>query len=236
MYKQFMYKALVTGGTKGIGLAISERLKAKGFEVITCARSGNPTFVCDVTDASQVKAMREQTGPVEILINNAGGVQSAPFSKMTEENWDWHFNLNVKSAFHCVRAYLPGMLEKKWGRIINVASTAGKVGYPYVSAYVAAKHAIVGFTRALAMETAEQGVTVNAVCPSFVDTPMLRESARKISEKTGKPVEEILDTFRAQNPQKRLVTSEEVAAAVEFLIETPAIHGQTISVCGGETF
>ena len=179
-----MYKALVTGGTKGIGLAIAERLKSKGFEVITCARSGNPTFVCDVTDASQVQAMREQTGPVEILINNAGGVQSVPFSKMTEENWDWHFNLNVKSAFHCVRAYLPGMLEKKWGRIINVASTAGKVGYPYVSAYVAAKHAVVGFTRALAMETAEQGVTVNAVCPSFVDTPMLRESARKISEKT----------------------------------------------------
>lgn len=231
-----MYKALVTGGTKGIGFAIAERLKAKGFEVITCARTGNPTFVCDVTDASQVLAMREQTGPVEVLINNAGGVQSAPFLKMTEENWDWHFNLNVKSAFHCVRAYLPGMLEKKWGRIINVASTAGKVGYPYVSAYVAAKHAVVGFTRALAMETAEQGVTVNAVCPSFVDTPMLRESARKISEKTGKPVEEILDTFRAQNPQKRLVTSEEVAGAVEFLIETPAIHGQTISVWGGETF
>jgi NAD(P)-dependent dehydrogenase (short-subunit alcohol dehydrogenase family) len=235
MYKMFMYKALVTGGTRGIGLAIAERLKAKDYEVITCARSGNPTFLCDVTNATEVENMRKQTGPIDVLINNAGGVQTAPFLKITEADWDWHFNLNVKSTFHCIHVYLPAMLDKKWGRIVNVASTAAKTGYPYVAAYVAAKHAVLGFTRALALETAAQGITVNAVCPSFVDTPMLRESVQKISEKTGKSVQEIIDSFRARNPQKRLVTLEEVAATVEFVIETAAINGQAISVCGGET-
>ncbi len=128
------------------------------------------------------------------------------------------------------------MLEKQKGRIINTASTAGKIGGRYLSAYIAAKHAVVGFTRALAQEVAEQGVTVNAVCPSFVDTPMLRESLKRVSAKTGKTVEQILQNFAERSPQKRLITPEEVASAVQFLIENSAVNGQAISICGGETF
>lgn len=230
-----MYKVLVTGGTKGIGLAVAERLRQGNFDVITCARTSDATVKCNVTDTNDVRQMREATGPVDILINNVGGPISLPFLKFKEEDWDQQFQWNVKSVFYCTQQYLPAMLEKKWGRIINIASTAGKKGYPYITAYSAAKHAVIGFTRALAQETAAHGVTVNAVCPSFVDTPMLQNSIEPISRKTGKSVEEILETFRKHNPQNRFVTPEEVASAVMFLIETPGVNGQAISICGGET-
>jgi 3-hydroxybutyrate dehydrogenase len=230
-----MYKVLVTGGTKGIGLAIAERLRQSNFEVITCARGSEASIKCDVTDAAQVRQMRETTGPVDILVNNAGGPITMPFLKLKEEDWDQQFQWNVKSVFYCTQQYLPAMLEKKWGRIINIASTAGKKGHSYISAYCAAKHAVIGLTRALAQETAPLGVTVNAVCPSFVDTPMLQNSVEPISRKTGRSVEEILDTFRKHNPQNRFITPEEVASAVMFLIETPGVNGQAISICGGET-
>jgi 3-hydroxybutyrate dehydrogenase len=230
-----MYKVLVTGGTQGIGLAIAERLRKGSFEVITCARGSDATVKCDVTDAAQVRQMRETTGPVDILINNAGGPITTPFMKIKEEDWDQQFQWNVKSVFYCTQQYLPSMIEKKWGRIINIASTAGKKGHSYITAYCAAKHAVIGLTRALAQETAAHGVTVNAVCPSFVDTPMLQNSVEPISRKTGKSVEEILETFRKHNPQNRFITPEEVASAVMFLIETPGVNGQAISICGGET-
>jgi NAD(P)-dependent dehydrogenase (short-subunit alcohol dehydrogenase family) len=231
-----MYKVLVTGGTKGIGLAIAELLKGQGHDVVTCARDENATVQCDVSRPEQVEAMREQIGPVDVLINNAGGVRTAPFLRLSEEDWDWHFQLNIKSVFYCTKAFLPAMVEKKWGRIINIASTAGKVGGSYITAYSASKHAVVGLTRALAQEVAESGVTVNAVCPSFVDTPMLRESLKKVSQKTGKTEEEIVTAFQARSPLKRLVTPQEVALTVEFLIANGGINGQAISVCGGETF
>jgi NAD(P)-dependent dehydrogenase (short-subunit alcohol dehydrogenase family) len=128
------------------------------------------------------------------------------------------------------------MIEKQYGRIIQIASTAGKIGMPYISAYTATKHAVIGLTRALAREVATKGVTVNAVCPSYVDTPMLRESLQSVSAKTGKSVDEIIESFRNQNPQKRLVKTEEVAEAVKFLMENGAINGQALSLCGGETY
>jgi NAD(P)-dependent dehydrogenase (short-subunit alcohol dehydrogenase family) len=231
-----MYKALVTGGTRGIGLAIAERLRKAGHDVITCARDEGADLRCDVTSRSDVERMREQVGAVDILVNNAGGTGSAPFLKIDEAEWDRLIQLNLKSVYYCTQAFLPAMLEKKFGRIVNIASVAGKVGVRYVAGYVAAKHAVIGLTRALAVEYADKGITVNAVCPSFVDTPMLRRGLSTISKKTKKTEEEILETFRSRNPQHRLVTPEEVATAVQFVIDTPAVNGQSIALCGGETF
>ncbi len=231
-----MRKALVTGGTKGIGAGIASRLRNAGYDVLTCGRSDTADIRCDVTDKAQVEAMQSKVGRIDILINNAGGVRTDLFLNMTEEDWDWHFNLNLKSIFYCTQSFLPGMVENKWGRIVNVASTAGKIGGRYISAYVASKHAVIGLTRSLALEQARSGITVNAICPSFVDTPMLREHVKLIAEKTGKTADQILDSFRSSNPQKRFVTNEEVAHAVQFVIENGAVNGQAISLCGGETF
>lgn len=230
-----MKKALVTGGTKGIGEAIALTLRDNGFHVITCARDENADVRCDVTDRNQVQRMRNEIGPIEILINNVGGAHTAPFLKITEEDWDWHINVNLKSIYYCAQAFLPSMVESKWGRIINIASTAGKIGGRYLSAYSAAKHAVIGLTKSLALEYAENGITVNAVCPSFVDTPMLREGAKRAAEKTGKSVEQILEHFRAVNPQKRFVTTQEVAEVALFLIHNGGVNGQSISICGGQT-
>jgi len=228
-------KVLVTGGTKGIGAAIAEHLRTNGYDVISVARGKDADRQCDVTDKHQVDALKSNVGPVDILVNGAGVVKTSPFLKITEENWDWHFSVNLKSIFYCTQAFLPEMLQSRWGRVINIASTAGKIGGRYLSAYSASKHAVIGLTRSLAVECAESGVTVNAVCPSFVDTPMTREGANLVSQRTGKPVEQVMETFRNINPQKRFVTPEEVAHAVRFLIENAAVNGQAISLCGGET-
>lgn len=230
-----MSKVLVTGGTKGIGLAVVQHLRATGHEVFACARDERADIRCDVTLREDVDRMCSSLGTIDVLVNNVGGAVSAPFLKMDEAVWDDQIRLNLKSIYYCIQAFLPGMLAQKNGRIINVASTAGKIGYPYISAYAAAKHAVVGLTRSLAKEVAERGVTVNAVCPSFVDTPMLRDSVSKASARTGKTVDELLDVFRNQNPQKRFVTSEDVAIAVKFLIDTSSVNGQAITLCGGET-
>jgi NAD(P)-dependent dehydrogenase (short-subunit alcohol dehydrogenase family) len=228
-------KALVTGGTKGIGAAIVHHLRESGYEVISTARGKEADYPCDVTSKTEVESLKAKVGAIDILINGAGGVRTSPFLKITEENWDWHFSTNVKSIFYCTQAFLPDMLQNKWGRIINISSTAGKIGGRYLSAYVATKHAVIGLTRSLALECAESGVTVNAVCPSFVDTPMTREGAKLVAERTGRTFEQIMDSFKRINPQNRFVTPEEVAHAVHFLIENSAVNGQSISLCGGET-
>jgi NAD(P)-dependent dehydrogenase (short-subunit alcohol dehydrogenase family) len=230
-----MSKVLVTGGTRGIGSAIVAVLRGAGYEVISCARGDGADIRCDVTRPEEVARLRLEAGEIDVLVNNAGGAQTAPFLKITEDMWDDQFRLNLKSVYYCIQQFMPGMLERKHGRIINIASTAGKKGYRYISAYVAAKHAIVGLTRALAQEVAAKGVTVNAVCPSFVDTPMVRASLAEVAEKSRKSEEEVLTAYRSFNPQNRFVTPEEVASAVKFLIETPSVNGQAISLCGGET-
>lgn len=230
-----MSKVLVTGGTRGIGQAIVAGLRSAGYEVISVARGQTADICCNVLDRRDVARLHREAGEIDVLVNNAGGVVTAPFLKMTEEVWDDQFSLNLKSAWYCIHEFMPGMLERKQGRIVNISSTAGKKGYRYISAYVAAKHALVGLTRALAQEVAHRGVTVNAVCPSFVDTPMLRHSVAEVAAKTGRSEEELLSIYREHNPQGRFVLPEEVASVVRFLIETPSINGQAISVCGGET-
>lgn len=230
-----MSKVLVTGGTRGIGAAIVVDLRNAGYQVISVARSAGADIRCDVTDRDAVARLHREAGEIDILVNNAGGAVTAPFLKMSEQTWDDQFSLNLKSAWYCIQEFMPGMIQRKRGQIINIASTAGKKGYPYIAAYVSAKHAIIGLTRALAKELAKKGVTVNAVCPSFVDTPMLRRSAAEVAAKTGKSADELLGLYRAQNPQNKFVLPEEVARAVRFLIETSAINGQAIALCGGET-
>jgi 3-hydroxybutyrate dehydrogenase len=231
-----MKKVLVTGGTKGIGEGIATFLRNSGeYEVITCARDHSADVRCDVTDRTQVERMRAEIGSVEILVNNVGGIRTAPFLKIDENEWDWHINLNLKSTYLCTQAFLPSMIGNGWGRIINIASTAGKIATRYISAYAAAKHAVIGLTKALAREYAQTGVTINAVCPSFVDTPMLREDAKRASERTGISLDQVMEQIQKMNPQKRFVTTQEVAEAVLFFIRNGGVNGQALSICGGET-
>jgi 3-hydroxybutyrate dehydrogenase len=244
--------ALVTGGSRGIGRAVAAALARAGATVTvlgrdqatleqTAARGDAGGFVvADVTDAAAVSASIAQAaaqhGPVDILIANAGGAESAPFAKADPAQFRRMFELNVMGTVHPIRAVLDGMVARRFGRIVAIASTAGLKGYAYVSAYCAAKHAVVGLVKALALETAATGVTVNAVCPGYTDTDMVRESAARISAKTGRPAEEAVAAMVRNNPLGRLITPDEVAGAVLFLCspEAAAITGTTVTVAGGE--
>ena len=243
--------ALVTGGSRGIGAAIARALLAHGARVTITGRDektlaaaarelGAGFVVNDVTDPSAVARAfphaQQAAGRVDILVNNAGQAISAPFVKTNLELWHKMLAVNLDGTFLFTQAALPAMLEAGWGRIVNLASTAGLTGHPYVSAYCAAKHAVVGLTRALASEVAARGVTVNAVCPGYTDTDMVRESMAKIMSKTGRAKEAILAELVARNPQKRLVQPAEAANAVAWLClpGSEAIHGQAIAVAGGE--
>ncbi len=245
--------ALITGGTRGIGAAVAIQLLAAGAQVTVLGRkpgmaqelmdasSDSLHSVCaDVSDAAQVAAAfdaaRARFGPVALLINCAGQASSAPFLKTDAQLWQQMLAVNLTGTMLCTQAALPDMLAAGWGRVVNVVSTAGLVGYAYVSAYCAAKHGVIGLTRALALEVAKKGITVNAVCPGYTETDILRESIANVVAKTGRSEQEARASFAAGNPQGRIVQPEEVADTVLWLCGqgASAIHGQSISVSGGE--
>jgi 3-hydroxybutyrate dehydrogenase len=244
--------ALVTGGGRGIGRAVAAALAGAGATVTVVGRSEAPLIqavkagdaagyaIADVTEETAMKrsvAEAEQArGPIAILVNNAGSVESGPFASTSASVFRNMWNVHVMGAVHASQAVLPGMLARGFGRIVNIASTAGLKGYPYVSAYCAAKHALVGLTRALAAETAKRGITVNAVCPGYTDTDLLRGSVDSVAAKAGRAEAEILGEYANQAPIRRLILPQEVAAAVLYLCaaEAAAVTGTTLAVAGGE--
>ena len=236
--------ALVTGGARGIGRAISELLLSHGARVTVLGRNPPPDggdFVqADVADPQAVarafQEVRQKSGPIDILVNNAGQAASAPFGKTDLALWRRIMAVNLDGVFHCTQAALPDMVEARWGRVVNIASTAGIIGYAYVSAYCAAKHGVVGLTRALALEAAAKNITINAVCPGFTETDMFAETVGNIVAKTGRTPEQARAELASRNPQKRLVQPAEVANAVAWLClpGSEAITGQAIAVAGGE--
>lgn len=240
--------AVVTGASRGIGASIARRLSEQGAEVVLMSRNldrlqeladvlpGATAVRIDVTDPGSVAAAFSQVGAVDILVNNAGNAETAPFHRTDEALWQRMLDLNLSSAFLCIGQVLPGMRERRSGRIVNIASTAGLKGYAYVTAYCAAKHGLVGLTRSLAAETAKLGITVNAVCPGYTETDMLEGSASRIASATGLSHEAAKARLMADNPQGRFIQPEEVAACVAWLCSADgrSVTGQTIAVDGGE--
>ena len=245
--------ALVTGAGRGIGAAIATRLVQEGVRVTLLGRTADvlnalaqklgaqtQVVTADVSSAEQmrdvVQSASAQFGPIDILVNNAGQARSAPLHKADDELWSSMLAVNLTGTYNGIRAVLPSMLERNFGRIVNVASTAGLLGYPYVTAYCAAKHGVVGLTRALALEVANRNITVNAVCPGYTDTDIVRDTIRNITAKTGRSEQEALEALVARNPQRRLIQPEEVANTVIWLClpGSESITGQSIAVAGGE--
>src|SRR5438034_2397084 len=246
--------AWVTGGGRGIGRATALALAAASARVVVSARSvaevdrvageicaaGGQGFAvrCDVTSDREVQAAFEAAAArfqrIDILINNAGFAESAPLTRLDPALWDKTIDVNLTGTYRCTRAVLPKMLERRHGRIVNIASMAATVGYAYTTAYCAAKHGVLGFTRALALETTGKGVTVNAVCPGWVDTEMTVASVKKIVETTGRTSEEARRTLESMNPQRRLIQPEEVAAVAVFLAGPDAadVTGEAYGVDG----
>ena len=245
----------ITGAAQGIGAAIAETLAHQGA-VLTLAGRRQPVLetlaqrlqtitrcavvTMDVSDADAVAhgfaQARAALGPVNMLVNNAGQAESAPFGKTSPELWQRMLDVNLTGTFLCTQAALPDMLAARAGRIVNIASTAGQRGYAYVAAYVAAKHGVIGLTRALALEMAQKGITVNAVCPGYTETEILRQSIANVVAKTGRSEAEARAEFAQSNPQRRMVQPQEVADAVQWLCSDAAasVTGQSISVSGGE--
>jgi len=245
--------ALVTGGGTGVGETIALHLAEAGAKVTISGRRTEPleqvaaksdliSFVtADVTDEKSVADMytaaRAANGPIDIVIANAGAAESASMSKVTLEQWQRLIDVNLTGVFLTCRDALKDMRDQGWGRIINIASIAGRRGYAYVVPYCSAKHGVVGLTRALAAETAKQNITVNAICPGYMMTELVEQSAQTIVDKTGLSREDALASMVATNPQNRMIETEEVAEAVLWLCGSgsQSITGQTISISGGET-
>jgi len=228
-------RALITGGGSGIGRAIATKL-AQTCEVTLLGRdkakleaTGFAAIVADVTDPALSIG-----GDFDIVVNNAGIVRTAPFLKQSDADWSDMWRTNVMGAVHVTRAVLPGMRARDWGRIVNIASAASLKGYAYVSAYTASKHALLGLTRSLATELVETGITVNAVCPGYTETDIVRDAVANIVSKTGRSEDEARAGFL--NPQGRLIRPKEVAAAVAYLVcdEARGVTGQALAIAGGE--
>lgn len=242
---------LVTGASRGIGAAIARALAADGHRVACAARAAAPleAFAAsigglavpfDVTDrtalAPALARVEAALGPVEVLVSNAGISGSAPFAKVADADWDATIEVNLSAGFRLARAVVPGMVARGFGRVVFVASNAGLAGYAYTAAYCAAKHGVVGLMRSMAVELARTGVTVNAVCPGFVETDMARDAIDRIAATTGRDAGEARAALERLNPQRRLIQPEEVAHAVRGLVDDAArgVNGQALVVDGGQ--
>lgn len=242
--------ALVTGGGRGIGRAIALQLASEGARVAVTGRTieqlesvakevNGIAIRADLGDRAStdvaIKTIEERLGRVDILVNNAGIADAAPVKRTTDEMWDRILEVNVTSAFRLIRALLPGMTASGWGRIINIASNAGLTGYAYTAAYCASKHAMVGLTRALAVDVASKGVTVNALCPGWVETDMARAAVDRIAEATGRSSKDSKAELEAMSPQGRMLTADEVAHMALTLCSdgSRGVHGQCIVIDGG---
>ncbi|HUP53797.1 MAG TPA: SDR family NAD(P)-dependent oxidoreductase [Longimicrobiales bacterium] len=248
--------AVVTGGGRGIGRAVARALAEAGAAVVVSARSTKEieavaaelvadghtahAVTCDVADEASVKALAAEAvkllGTVDVLVNNAGIALSNPVKRLPLEEWNRIMAINATGTFLCTRAFIQGMIDRGWGRVINVASVAGLRGGRYIAAYSASKHAQIGFTRALAAEVADQGITVNAICPGYVDTPMTEYSVSRMVEKAGISEEDALEHILALSPQHRLIRPEEIAHVTVMLCgkNGEGISGQAIAIDGGQ--
>ena len=250
-------RALVTGATRGIGAAIAQSLAAAGWHVTLAGRARaaleevlvtlpitegvtHDWVELDVTDAASVaRAFAEvhaKGGALQALVNNAGAVETGPLARLAHDTWDRMLAVNLTGVFLCTQAALPPMIAARGGRIVNIASTAGQKGYAYCTAYAAAKHGVLGLTRSLALEVAAHGIAVNAVCPGYTDTAIVRDGVAKIVAATGRAEADAMATFSKASPLQRLVEPDEVAATVRWLCaDAPAAYtGQAMSVSGGE--